>query len=143
MSPVEPLPKLLLIDDNVASSLALKSLIHNSTRWGVLVASSIEEARECLIEEPEAVLLDLNLPDGHGEDLIEEIRARSPKTRIIVLTAMVDGGPRWKRIRELAPDCIIKIPYDIDELIEIVKGHCPEDLLNMGVTSDAEVSHGS
>lgn len=47
---------------------------------------------EQLIREisPDIVLLDVGLPDCNGLDLIPEIRRNSPKTKIVILTALSD-----------------------------------------------------
>ena len=50
-------------------------------------------------EEPDLVLLDLDLPDGEGLDYVNRQVARRPTTRILVLTAHVENYPvvRLKR----------------------------------------------
>lgn len=126
----EPRPRVLIVDDDPGTIIALRSLFHHGANWGALEASNLAEARAMLPERPDAVLLDLMLPDGSGEDLIEEIRDRLPACRIIVVTAIPEGMPRILRIAEqrAKPDCIIHKPYDIDELIATVQGDCPDPL---------------
>jgi DNA-binding response OmpR family regulator len=46
-------------------------------RIQVRAAATLAEARACLAEAgPKVLLTDLQLPDGHGVDLIREARAR-------------------------------------------------------------------
>jgi DNA-binding response OmpR family regulator len=123
---IEPRPKLLIVEDDDATALALRVMFHQRTGWGALVAATLAEARSLLEERPNAVLLDLMLPDGCGEDLIDEIRDRCPGCRIVIVTALPEGGPRVARIaEERSPDRIVHKPYDIDELIAAVKGPNP------------------
>ena len=51
---------------------------------------SLKEAREKIENlKIDYVILDINLPDGHGYDLIKELSATS--TKIIVLTSQTDS----------------------------------------------------
>ena len=45
----------------------------------------------CLKERPALLLLDLFLPGMHGLDIVREVRAKLPATRILVLTGHPDG----------------------------------------------------
>jgi DNA-binding response OmpR family regulator len=63
----------------------------------------------------EGVLLDLGLPDGTGEDLLEYIKSHAPGVWVVVMTAR---GAIHDRVRLLdigADDYMVK-PIDLDEL---------------------------
>ena len=47
-------------------------------------------AELCRRTKPDLVLLDLDLPDGDGLDLLGDIREASPKARVIVITSHSD-----------------------------------------------------
>jgi DNA-binding NarL/FixJ family response regulator len=54
---------------------------------------SLSEAREVLDDAElavEAAIVDLNLPDGSGADLIGELKTSRPRTKALVLSAMTD-----------------------------------------------------
>jgi DNA-binding NarL/FixJ family response regulator len=54
-------------------------------------AETIAAGRE-LVERtrPDVLLLDVNLPDGNGLDIIQQVKAASPDTQVVVLTRMTD-----------------------------------------------------
>ncbi len=57
--------------------------------WEVTTAATLAEAREQLFEralEPLVVISDMNLPDGHSLDLLEEVRNRSEGGGWVILT---------------------------------------------------------
>ena len=47
----------------------------------------------CMRELPDVVLLDLNLPDMDGVEVISELRAQNPDVKVVVVTAL-PGGDR-------------------------------------------------
>jgi two-component system response regulator AtoC len=65
---------------------------------------------------PQVVLLDLNLPDGHGMPLIKEILVVDPAIRVIVITAFGDLKLGIEAMKAGAAD-FLKKPYEMDELL--------------------------
>ena len=54
----------------------------------LVFAASLAEARACLEAQPMALaLVDLQLPDGNGRELIEQMRADDPGLGILVVSA--------------------------------------------------------
>jgi two-component system response regulator VicR len=71
-------PKILVVDDEAALADVLKVYLKNEG-YEVLVAGDGRTAVTlALREQPDLVLLDLNLPKLPGLDAFREIRARSP-----------------------------------------------------------------
>ena len=85
--------KVLLVDDHAlfreGVSLLLRRLEPESE---IVEAGSLAEARVRLESggEVDLVLLDLGLPDGDGLSAIESLRAKSPGTPLVVLSANDD-----------------------------------------------------
>jgi DNA-binding NtrC family response regulator len=70
-------------------------------------------------EKPQVVLLDLNLPDMHGLQVLEEMRNRNPDQRIVVLTCLGDAETAVRALKAGATDYLIK-PVELDRLVEVV-----------------------
>src|SRR5215475_5745666 len=85
--------KFLLIDDHVLIREALRGVLKDlRCDATVLEAANCHQA-ERLVEEHtdlEAILLDLNLPDGDGFRLLAQLREHYPAISIIVLSASND-----------------------------------------------------
>ena len=62
---------------------------------GVVVSAAFDSGKEgleyCLRTKPDLLAVDLFLPDLHGLEIVREVRARLPATRILVLTGHPDG----------------------------------------------------
>jgi DNA-binding NarL/FixJ family response regulator len=62
---------------------------------GLVVAGTFAEGKSgleyCLREKPGLLVVDLFLPGIHGLEIVKEVRARLPATRILVVTGHPDG----------------------------------------------------
>jgi two-component system response regulator QseB len=78
--------------------------------------SSCADGRAALeLNEFDALVLDLGLPDGSGLDLLRELRARGDRTPVLLLTALDEVADRIKGLDAGADDYLGK-PFDLNEL---------------------------
>jgi len=79
--------KVLIVDDHVVVRHGLKSAIQSHGYEVVAEAGSVNEAQAFMAQtNPDAIIVDINLPDGSGFDLVAWSRRVSPRTAIVVLT---------------------------------------------------------
>jgi DNA-binding NarL/FixJ family response regulator len=87
--------KILIVDDHVLIREALRGVL-KELRPGALIieAPNSRQAMKCIEDNGtfELVLLDLNLPDGSGFDVLGELRDRYPAVSVVVLSATDDRG---------------------------------------------------
>lgn len=110
-----PKEKVLIVDDEDMIRWTMREALRG---WGydVCEADSVRAALVLLENEhPSAVLLDINLPDGSGLDLLREVRARHPQTVVVMITANVQVEDTISALRGGAYDFIGK-PVNLDEL---------------------------
>lgn len=78
--------KLLIVEDDVGLSRGI-SFAFEQDGWTVFTAQTLKKAGMLLEKEnPEALILDLNLPDGDGVNFCKKVRSRSDLP-ILMLTA--------------------------------------------------------
>ena len=86
-------------------------------------------SRACLAQgAPKVLLTDLQLPDGHGVDLIRETRQRFPDTEIMVISILGDEESVISAITVGATGYLLKdaFPTDIAATVrDLVAGHSP------------------
>jgi signal transduction histidine kinase len=104
-------PKILVVNDDAASLLALTSLLDqwaNETNYEVMAARSGQEAlRQVLLHDFAVILLDVNMPGMDGFETAEAIhqRVRSADIPIIFVTAfLADEIDRLKAYQRGAAD---------------------------------------
>jgi DNA-binding NarL/FixJ family response regulator len=85
--------KFLLIDDHALIREALQNVLKELACDATILEASNCRGAQTLIEQHadlEVILLDLNLPDGDGFNLLAQVREHSPQVSIIVLSADAD-----------------------------------------------------
>ena len=101
---------ILLVEDNVEIQLANKDMLE-LLGYTVTLAMSLAEARNALKNEtPDAIVLDIMLPDGSGLDFLAELRAHL-QVPVLMLTAMGTPDDTVTGFSAGADDYIAK-PYD-------------------------------
>lgn len=88
--------------------------------YQVLEGGSTEEAKQKIVnEEPDIVLLDINLPDGNGIDVLKWARSSLPDMMFIMITARGRVADAVDSMRSGAYDYLEK-PIDMESLVEHV-----------------------
>jgi DNA-binding NarL/FixJ family response regulator len=126
-TPLQP-TTILLVEDDAPTSWRLQDAL-GKAGYQVRAADTLGEARAALAESaPKVLLTDLQLPDGHGVDLIRETRARFPETEIMVISILGDEESVISAITVGATGYLLKyaFPTDIAATVrDLVAGHSP------------------
>jgi two-component system, OmpR family, response regulator len=106
--------KLLLVEDHEGIILALYRALaplYTIDTAGT-VASGLQKTKD---SHYDAIILDLDLPDGSGLKICEQLRARGANTPIIVLSGDTQTESKVTLLDSGANDYLTK-PFDIEEL---------------------------
>lgn len=80
-------PQILLVDDHPSVRTGIKRAIESAGMSCCGEAASRTEAfAQIAHKSPDGVILDLNLPDGSGLDIVQWIRKHSQEMAIVILT---------------------------------------------------------
>jgi len=111
---------LLIVEDDAPVRHACAE-IASSMGFVTQMADSIPAARAVLARSPiDLVLLDLKLPGGGGLVLLEELRASSPQTVVVVMTAFATIDSAVEAMRIGAGDYLTK-PFSMEELTTVIE----------------------
>jgi signal transduction histidine kinase len=107
--------KILLIEDNpddaawVAETLGAGQQGHFDLEHRERLSDGLAQLRAAA---PDALLLDLSLPDSHGLDSIKKILSETPQLPIIVLTGLDDEDNAVRSLQKGAVDYLVKGTFD-------------------------------
>jgi two-component system KDP operon response regulator KdpE len=108
-------PKVLVVDDEPQIVRGLRVVLRREG-YEVEAAESKSEALDAVaVRPPDAMVLDLVLPDGSGVEVCREVRSWS-QLPILVLSALGDEREKVKALDAGADDYVTK-PFGVDELL--------------------------
>jgi len=139
--------KVLIVDDAPDTLEIIQKLLHYEG-YDVLIASTGEEGvKKAEKENPEVVLMDINLPGIDGTEALRRIRAINSQQCVVMLTAFATVDNAIQALKEGASD-FIKKPFENDHLIHIVnqcfekyktlreKENLEEEVRRLSITDD-------
>jgi DNA-binding NarL/FixJ family response regulator len=109
--------KVLIVDDHAVVRHGLKSALQSHGYLTVAEAGSINEAQAFMAQtNPDAIIVDINLPDGSGFDLVTWARKVSPKIAIVILT-LNDGKDYVRAAKSAGANAFIVKSAPLSDLI--------------------------
>ena len=130
--PTLPAP-VLVVEDEPLRQQRLRGVLQTLgyTPDALVFATTLAEARACLAEQPVALaLVDLQLPDGDGRELIAQLRADDPGLGILVVSAWSSEEAILGALRAGATGYVLKERDDVEVMLSIrsvLRGGAPID----------------
>src|SRR5215213_3120245 len=107
--------QILIVDDDEAIRWMLTEALQSWSFTPIEAASVAEALKQFKADLPAAVLLDIDLPDGSGLDVLREIKREHPDAIVIMITGNVQIDNTISALRGGAYDFIGK-PINLEEL---------------------------
>ncbi len=109
----------LVVDDELGVRQSFNMMLKGG--YNILLAETGKEAIDVFEKNlVDLILLDINLPDINGIDLLERFMGTDPNTAVIMVTAVNEVQTAVKAIKLGAHEYIIK-PFIVNEVLDIVK----------------------
>jgi two-component system response regulator PilR (NtrC family) len=114
--------KRILVVDDEPSMRELLGIMLRREGFEVVVAESRAMASAVLAKGPvDMVITDVKLPDGDGIEILRHVKAASPETVVVVMTAFGSTQTAVAALKLGAHDYLTK-PFDVEELKIVVRG---------------------
>jgi CheY-like chemotaxis protein len=98
-------PKVLIVDDQDAMRLVLRRFLDPATHTVLEAATGEEGLEKARAERPDVILLDINLPDVNGREVLRRLKS-DPETQatpvVIVTSTRLERGEREQLLRAAA-----------------------------------------
>jgi two-component system, NarL family, nitrate/nitrite response regulator NarL len=143
-APIEQPIRILLIDDHVIVRAGLRMLIDNHK--GMVVAGEAGTRIDALAiaarEQPDVILLDLDMGAENGLDFLRELVAAATRARVIILTGVRDPEIHRRAVHVGAMGLVLKDKATEVLIKAIEKVHSGEVWLDRSLTASvlAEMS---
>ncbi|CAN5145053.1 sigma-54 dependent transcriptional regulator [soil metagenome] len=115
-----PNRRILIIDDERPILLTLEALLGRHGYQPETAATAAYGLKVLKNSSPALVLLDLQLPDAEGLEMLDQIKREHPETQVIILTAHDSLNNAIESIKRGAYHFISK-PYAPEELLSLVE----------------------
>ena len=130
---------ILLVEDNKQLNFINRKAL-TLVGYRVMTALNLAEARKCLAQQPpDAIVLDILLPDGNGVDFCREIR-QSIAAPILFLTS-VEGIENALEGIHAGGDDYLNKPYSLDMLQARIEAFWRRDEISSRLRSDVLACH--
>jgi len=114
---------LLYVDDNASNLTLVKRILGRRPAIELVTAArgklGLDLARQ---HRPDMILLDLNLPDISGEEVLKRLRAGPQDTSaipVVIVTADAFEG-QAQRLRSMGASSYVTKPFEIQELLRVI-----------------------
>jgi FixJ family two-component response regulator len=113
-------PRILVVDDEPNVVGLLNDVVGREIACEIIQADSMASARKVLkTQGVELMVTDVNLPDGQGTELLDELKYYQPSARAVVITGKPTMGGAINAMRGGAVDFLPK-PFNAQQLIDRV-----------------------
>jgi two-component system cell cycle response regulator DivK len=119
--------QILVVEDNEMNMKLFRDVLL-VTGYRALEATTGGEAVDLAVEHaPDLVLMDIQLPDADGVDVLRRLRMddRTAAIPVLAVTAQAMQGDR-ERFLAAGFDGYVSKPVHVGELIDTVRRHCDE-----------------
>jgi PAS domain S-box-containing protein len=119
---------ILYVEDNLSNLKLMERVL--ARRPGITLLSAMQGRMGMTLARahlPDLVLLDLNLPDMPGEELLSRLNADPATQRlpVVVISADATSGQRTRLLEAGARNFITK-PFDVDQLLQLIDEFCAD-----------------
>ena len=121
-------PRVLVVEDNEKNSKLACAVLEVAGIDTVVATTGAAAVAECAKEPPHAVLLDIQLPDRPGPDVLLDLRAlpTMQSVPVIAVTAFAMSGDR-ERLLDGGFDGYIAKPIDVATFADTVRNFIDAD----------------
>ena len=112
---------ILLVEDEMRLRRALVRSLEGRGYRVVEAATAGAAVASALATDFAVMLLDVNLPDATGWDVLRQLRAAGCEAPVVVLSAV---PPNPTRVREFRPLGVLYKPFPIDALLRLIRMAC-------------------
>jgi len=114
------MPTLLVVDDAAFMRMRCSKLLTESGYKVIEAENGVQAVQQYQAHRPDAVLLDITMPEMDGLTALKEIRKLDPNAKVAMVTAMGQQSIVMEALKAGAKDFVLK-PFQSDRVLATVK----------------------
>ena len=113
--------KVLLIEDDIKLSKALRLRLQHMNYDVIAVTDAISAMDAAVKNEPDLILLDINLPGGNGFVVAERLRGHHATMSVPIIFITASSKPEFaEKAREVSHSAFLQKPFDANQLLDAI-----------------------
>jgi len=116
---------ILIVDDDTEVRKTLSSILDKEGYLVETVENGKQAIRVCEKSLFDVALIDIELPDMKGTELLNRLKQEQPRMVKIIITGFPSLENAMKAVNEGANGYVLK-PFDVQELLEMIRKHLDE-----------------
>ncbi len=109
--------KILIVDDAKFMRVRCARILTDQGFTVIEAENGVQAVEKYQVESPDAVLMDISMPEMDGLNALRAIRELDPSARVAMLTAMGQQNVVIEAIKAGAKDFIVK-PFEPDRVLK-------------------------
>lgn len=114
------MPTIMVVDDAAFMRMRCKKLLTQSGYDVIEAATGAQAVETYKKSKPDAVLLDITMPDMDGLTALKEMKKLDPDVRVAMVSAMGQQSVVMDALKSGAKDFVVK-PFEADRVLATVK----------------------
>lgn len=115
--------RVLLVEDNPGDAAIVAAVLSRASgpAFHLEHVTRLAQAEASLrAAPPDVVLLDMNLPDGRGPEILERVLAASPRTPVLAMSGFEDEKAAAASLEAGARAYLVKGAFDRAMLLDVI-----------------------
>jgi len=112
--------KILIVDDNEFMIEVMTHILLNNGYDVIALYEGNAVIDHIRTDNPDLVILDMQLPDADGRDICKEIKLNKVTKNLPVILCTGNEDFRLSMNRLESPDDVLQKPFDVDSLVNMV-----------------------
>jgi DNA-binding response OmpR family regulator len=108
--------KILIVEDEKLLSRSIQEYLESSNCVCEIASTKNDASLKISMYEYDCILLDLSLPDGHGFEILKELKSKNKTEGVIIISAKENLETRIEGLQLGADDYLTK-PFHLSELL--------------------------
>ena len=114
------MPTIMVVDDAAFMRMRCKKMLTQSGYDVIEAATGAQAVETYKASKPDAVLLDITMPDMDGLTALKEMKKLDPDVRVAMVSAMGQQSVVMDALKSGAKDFVVK-PFEADRVLATVK----------------------